>query len=54
MKRQTATILVELENQLEEEGVSEETATDFIDRVEQEIEDLIQTADNGEESKVGN
>jgi hypothetical protein len=54
MERQTAAILVELEDQLEEEGVPEETATDFIDRIEQEIEDLIQTPVNGEESKVGN
>ncbi len=54
MERQTAAILVELEDQLEEDGVPEETVSDFIDRIEQEIEDPIQTPVNGEESKVGN
>lgn len=43
MDRQTSALLVELEEQLVEEGVPEDTATDFIDRIEKEIEDLLQT-----------
>jgi hypothetical protein len=54
MDRQTSALLVELEDQLQEEGVPEETASDFIDRIEKEIEDLLETLedDDGEESKT--
>ena len=56
MDRQTSAILVELEAQLQEEGVPEEKATDFIDRIEKEIEDLLETLedDDEEESKIEN
>jgi hypothetical protein len=52
MQRTTAAKLVELEECLIDEGVPEDVASDFIDRVETEIDELLQKLDEeGEEEK---
>lgn len=49
MHRTTTAKLVELEECLIDEGVPEEEASNFIDRIEKEIEDLLQTLDEEDE-----
>ncbi len=53
MDRRTSAVLVELEEQLVEEGVPEDAASDFVDRIEREIEDLLleTETDEGEEKE---
>ena len=55
MDRRTSATLVDLEERLIDEGVPEEVASNFIDRIEKEIEDLLQTLNgkNGDEGEGG-
>jgi hypothetical protein len=53
MDRNTSATLVDLEERLIDEGVPEDVASDFIDRIEKEIEDLLQTLNGGDEDETG-
>lgn len=55
MDRRTSATLVDLEERLIDEGVPEDVASDFIDRIEKEIEDLLQTlnGENGDDGEGG-
>lgn len=52
MDRKTYAKLVELEERLIDEGVPEDVASDFIDRVEKEIDELLEVLEeDGEEER---
>ena len=55
MDRRTSATLVDLEERLIDEGVPEDVASDFIDRIEKMIEDLLQTlnGENGDDGEGG-
>jgi hypothetical protein len=55
VNRRTSATLVDLEERLIDEGVPEEVASNFIDRIEKEIEELLQTlnGENGDEGEGG-
>lgn len=52
MHRTTTAKLVELEECLIDEDVPEEVASDFIDRIEKEIEELLESLDDGDEGQT--
>ena len=55
MDRRTSATLVDFEERLIDEGVAEDIASDFVDRIEKEIEDLLQTlnGENGDDGEGG-